>query len=50
MEQKPDAIRALVFIFAVGLLVTGLSTLQASEPRSNTAQIIDTPLMPMLDE
>ncbi|WP_004580128.1 hypothetical protein [Marinobacter nanhaiticus] len=51
MERKPDVIRALVFLFAMGLAVTGFTSLQASEPRSKaTAEVIDSPLMPMLEE
>ncbi len=33
MGGKPDIIRAIVLIFAVGLVVTGFTSLQASEDR-----------------
>lgn len=36
MGGKPDIIRAIVLIFAVGLVVTGFTSLQASEDRSAT--------------
>lgn len=50
MERKPDAIKVLVFIFFVGLAATGLSTLQTQDSQVSTAAIIDSPLMPLLDE
>lgn len=31
MGHKPDIIRAVVVIFAVGLVITGFTSLQASE-------------------
>lgn len=31
MGGKPDIIRAILLIFAVGLVITGFTTLQASE-------------------
>ncbi|KPQ02980.1 hypothetical protein [Marinobacter sp. HL-58] len=31
MGRKPDIIRAVVLIFAVGLVITGITSLQASE-------------------
>ncbi len=31
MQRKPDTIRAIVVIFAIGLAVTGIASLQASE-------------------
>ncbi len=31
MSRKPDVIRALVVVFAVGLLISGITTLAASE-------------------
>lgn len=31
MARRPDMIRAAVLIFAVGLAITGLTSLQASE-------------------
>lgn len=36
MGGKPDIIRAIVLVFAVGLVVTGFTTLQASEDRPAT--------------
>ncbi|WP_144820542.1 hypothetical protein [Marinobacter piscensis] len=36
MGGKPDIIRTLVLVFAVGLVVTGLTSLQASEQESKT--------------
>jgi hypothetical protein len=33
MEQKPDMIRALVFLFAAGLVITGVTSLEASDDR-----------------
>ncbi|MGO1460752.1 MAG: hypothetical protein ACTHYN_01165 [Marinobacter sp.] len=34
MGGKPDIIRAIVLIFAVGLVITGFTSLQASEDKS----------------
>ena len=31
MNRKPDVIRVLVIVFALGLVVTGISSLQATE-------------------
>lgn len=31
MERKPDIIRAVMLIFAAGLVITGITSLQASE-------------------
>jgi uncharacterized membrane protein len=31
MGNKPDIIRAIVLIFAVGLVITGFTSIQASE-------------------
>ena len=31
MANKPDVIRAVVIVFAIGLAVTGITSLQASE-------------------
>ncbi|MGO1499718.1 MAG: hypothetical protein ACTHWH_00365 [Marinobacter sp.] len=54
MGGKPDIIRAIVLIFAVGLVVTGFTSLQASEARpaavtqspvaAGTAQMARAPL------
>lgn len=35
MERKPDAIRAVVLIFAVGLVITGFASLHASEEKQS---------------
>ncbi|MDO6441323.1 MULTISPECIES: hypothetical protein [unclassified Marinobacter] len=37
MGGKPDIIRAIVLIFAVGLVITGFTSLQASEDRPAAA-------------
>lgn len=57
MERKPDILRALVLIFAVGLVVTGFTSLQASEDsRSSGIGIVaggaapEDPLSPPRDE
>lgn len=50
MERKPDVIRALVFLFAIGLAVTGFTTLQASEPQSGAVGAVDSALLQMLEE
>lgn len=31
MDRKPDIIRSIVLIFAVGLVITGFTSLKASE-------------------
>ncbi|AZT85231.1 hypothetical protein EHN06_17665 [Marinobacter sp. NP-4(2019)] len=33
MERKPDILRAIVLVFAVGLVITGITSLQASEEK-----------------
>ncbi|MET4025564.1 putative membrane protein [Marinobacter sp. MBR-99] len=33
MGNKPDIIRAIVLIFAVGLVITGFTSIQASEDK-----------------
>lgn len=33
MERKPDMIRTLVFLFAAGLVITGVTSLQAADER-----------------
>lgn len=38
MHRKPDIIRAIILIFAVGLAVTGFTSLQASENDKRPAQ------------
>ncbi|WP_165495669.1 hypothetical protein [Marinobacter halodurans] len=53
MERKPDVIRALVFLFVIGLAVTGLTSLQASEPKSRAvsmADSADSSLLQMLED
>ncbi|WP_165856173.1 hypothetical protein [Marinobacter sp. JSM 1782161] len=50
MERKPDMIRALVFIFVIGLAVTGLTTLHASEPKSRAADVVNPSLLSSADE
>ncbi|WP_179397120.1 hypothetical protein [Marinobacter sp. ANT_B65] len=37
MGGKPDIIRAIVLIFAVGLVITGFTSLQASEDGSSSS-------------
>ena len=49
MERKPDVIRALVFLFVISLAVTGITSLQASEPRSNKVSVIESTFAPMGD-
>ncbi|MBN7770386.1 hypothetical protein KUV44_11830 [Marinobacter daepoensis] len=43
MGSKPDIIRAIVLIFAVGLVITGFTSIQASEDtRDNReASVVD---------
>ncbi|MBS8240278.1 hypothetical protein DYI22_07145 [Marinobacter lipolyticus] len=38
MERKPDSIRAIVLVFAVGLVITGFTSLQASEEERSGAR------------
>lgn len=49
MERKPDVIRALVFVFALGLAVTGFTTLQASESDQTVSADQSSTLTSMLD-
>lgn len=44
MGGKPDIIRAIVLVFAVGLVITGFTSLQASEGRSAAVMAEDTSL------
>ena len=37
MGRKPDMIRTIALIFAVGLIITGFTSLQASEQGSRAA-------------
>lgn len=37
MERKPDMIRVVVIIFAIGLVITGFSSIQSSMGDDNTA-------------
>ncbi|MBL1271387.1 MAG: putative membrane protein [Marinobacter maritimus] len=39
MGGKPDIIRAIVLIFAVGLVITGFTSLQASEDKPSAAVV-----------
>lgn len=43
MGGKPDIIKAVVLIFAVGLVITGFTTIQASEkqPRAYSGSVMD---------
>ncbi|SFM64517.1 hypothetical protein [Marinobacter zhejiangensis] len=46
MHRKPDIIRAIVLIFAIGLAVTGFTSLQASEnDRRASNEPIPAPLL-----
>ena len=36
MERKPDMIRTRVFLFAAGLVITGVTPLQAADDRQMT--------------
>lgn len=37
MNRRPDVIRTLVMVFTVGLLISGLTTLAASDNGASTA-------------
>ncbi|MDR9424498.1 MAG: hypothetical protein RI567_04360 [Marinobacter sp.] len=37
MGRKPDILRTIVLIFAVGLVITGFTSLQASEDKRATS-------------
>ena len=37
MGSKPDILRAIVIIFAVGLVITGFTSIQASEDKGASA-------------
>ncbi|HLV78175.1 MAG TPA: hypothetical protein VKY53_09665 [Marinobacter sp.] len=39
MRGKPDIIRTIVLIFAAGLIVTGFTTLQASEDKRSVRDL-----------
>lgn len=42
MGRKPDILRTVVFIFAVGLVITGITSLQASEDkRAANAPVVE---------
>lgn len=47
MEHKPDSIRAIVLVFAIGLAITGFTSLQASEEQ-RSAKSAATPTAGML--
>ncbi|MCK7550355.1 MULTISPECIES: hypothetical protein [Marinobacter] len=36
MEHKPDSIRAILLVFAIGLAITAFTSLQASEDKRST--------------
>lgn len=38
MTRKPDIIRAVVIVFVIGLAVTGLTSLQASQDDRSSVQ------------
>jgi hypothetical protein len=42
MNRRPDVIRTLVMVFAVGLLISGITSLAASDNRSepSAAQMV----------
>lgn len=46
MDRKPDIIRSIVLIFAVGLVITGFTSLQASEDESTAASSAETVMVP----
>lgn len=53
MEHKPDSIRAILLVFAIGLAVTGFTSLQASEEKrsaTSTAGVLisDTEPVPVV--
>lgn len=37
MERKPDMIRALLLVFAIGLVISGFTTIHASEDEALAA-------------
>ncbi|HLT13595.1 MAG TPA: hypothetical protein VK006_05820 [Marinobacter sp.] len=39
MGNKPDIIRAIVLIFAVGLVITGFTSIQASEDKRSVKDV-----------
>ncbi|ERP94683.1 MULTISPECIES: hypothetical protein [Marinobacter] len=39
MRGKPDIIRTIVLIFAVGLVITGFTSLQASEDKRSARDV-----------
>lgn len=42
MDRKPDVIRALLFLFAVGLAITGFTSLQATQDdRPSVSQSVE---------
>ncbi len=51
MNRKPDVIRALVVVFAVGLMISGLTTLAASDSNAAAGSGADLPfIMSQQDE
>ena len=39
MDRKPDIIRAVVLVFAIGLVVTGFTSIPASEDDKRTVEL-----------
>lgn len=50
MGSKPDIIRAIVLIFAAGLVVTGFTSIQASEDKRADRQVPSTSFMQPADQ
>lgn len=43
MDRKPDIIRAVVLVFAIGLVITGFTSLPASEDDKRTVELTPAP-------
>ncbi|KEF30711.1 hypothetical protein D777_02653 [Marinobacter nitratireducens] len=50
MGGKPDIIKAVVLIFAVGLVITGFTSLQASEDRPRVQESVTVGVVQGLDD
>ena len=50
MGSKPDIIRAIVLIFAIGLVVTGITSIQASEDKRADRHLPVTNFMQSADQ
>ncbi|MEX0604750.1 MAG: hypothetical protein WD623_05970 [Marinobacter sp.] len=51
MDRKPDIIRAVVLVFAVGLVITGFTSIQASDDDNRSAELAPaTPFLSFLQE